>query len=669
MDYENNSVPIQDEAKPEVVLEESAKKLAAIASKFGEIFRAGYDAGFIGTKTKALLESYKRDLKDYIDKQFDFILTGQDGGGILDTIDKISAALEENTDTLSTVTTKITEAKDAAIASAKEYTDNQLIPVARGGTGATTVPGAINALAQMSQGTPSTIQIIYDSMEKTGVIESCTTREFLTKINRGVANIEFPHSKHSFNADGSTTELVHLTDAPEDFGYVTLSWNNQYRVRGMFYSSHTAKVYVYSYRKDWDGVAYEVEYNSESNMYIEKPDKFMIDANNVGVTTNLSLTKVENAFTDTERQVYLFGNTGRFYCMHEDEIEMTKYPDYGWKELIGYRGGTMLGTLFFENSSDTCGGRIQCNYDSNPLNCGFSISDMKDISDVNSERSGIKLFHSADRDLGSRIMFASTNKQLDEDGNEKLVQKWYKLYGEHNFPAYSLASNTEAGGNASTTTHPMYAGSLMLRDSYGRSSIQDPEAPKHIANRKFVEEQDAITLDAAEAYADDAVTNALSAFSISSAVTTTEGANEVTLTPANGTPTTFTISEAKKAHQDKNGNDITEEYVGKPSSVSYEIIHLDYNEKKTIYKNTFYYVKIRLVDDVIDAGILYTGDGTSGGGTNVVVSMNNSYKARVVLGLNSNNMCTAEFIVSAGTIDTDDVEAWLYLMNKGGSLK
>ena len=658
------NVPIQEEVDNKKVLEDSAEKLAVIASKRSEIFKTGFDAGFIGDKSKALLEAYKQDAIDYIDRQIDHIVTAKDSDGILETIAEISAALNNDANAFATLVNKILAAKSEAITSANTYTDGKtnLIPFSRGGLGSTSHAGAINALAQLNAGTPSSVQIIYDSIEKTGVItESCETREFIKKMNRNAANIEFPHSKYLFT---STDKIpaVHLTDIPEDYGYVTLSWNGYFRVRGMFYSSHTSRVYVYTYRKDWEGTAYEVEYTN--GKYIEKSSKFIIPGSTqIGTSAGLELTNVEGVVTDTGRQVYSFRNGTAYYCIHEDEIEETVYPDYGWKELIGYRGGSMIENLVVSKNGNamvkaesTIAGRgtRMIHYANNTSRIENWLGDY--------QYSGIEIEPETIQSLTNAVRFVRTNG--------KNTFKAYKLYGEHNLVCDSITSNNdnEAGANVTYDKQPRYVSSVVKRDSFGRSSIQDPVAPKHIANKKYVDKYDAETLKAAETYADDAVTNALSAISLSSEVTTAEGTNTVTLTPANGTPTSFEISEAKKAYQDKDGNDITEEYVGKPTSVSYRITHLSYDERKTINKNTFYYVKIRLVDDVIDAGILYTGDGANGG-TNVVWSMDNNYKARVAISLNTNDMCVAHFLVSAGTIDADDVEAWLYPMNKGGSLK
>ena len=679
------NVPIQEEVDNKKVLEDSAEKLAVIASKLSEIFKTGFDAGFIGDKSKALLEAYKQDAIDYIDRQIDHIVTAKDSDGILETIAEISAALNNDANAFATLVNKISAAKSEAITSANTYTDGKtnLIPFSRGGLGSTSHAGAINALAQLNAGTPSSVQIIYDSIEKTGVItENCETREFIKKMNRNAGNIEFPHSEYLFTSTG-TEECIHLTDMPEAFGYVTLSWNGLYRVRGMFYSSHNAAVYVYTYRKDWEGTAYEVTFDSATGKYTELPSVFMVNSTSAGVSANLSLYKVDGALTDTGRQVYKFGEnevtaSTRYYCMHEDEICPINYPDYGWRH-VGYRGGDILGGLTFVSNTRDCGGYIERVVADTPKDCGLVFASTGDTENKGTaEKSGIKISHSPEAATTDRLRFFASIKQYDKDGNlitdtngnPVLKLAWYRLYGEHNIAFDSITSDNdkEAGENVTHITQPRYVSSAVKRDSYGRSSIQDPIAPKHIANKKYVDKYDAETLKAAETYADDAVTNALSALSLSSEVTTAEGTNTVTLTPANGTPTSFEISEAKKAYQDKDGNDITEEYVGKPTSVSYRITHLSYDERKTINKNTFYYVKIRLVDDVIDAGILYTGDGANGG-TNVVWSMDNNYKARVAISLNTNDMCVAHFLVSAGTIDADDVEAWLYPMNKGGSLK
>ena len=57
-------IPIQEEVDNKEVLDASAKKLAVIASKLAEIFKAGFDAGFIGAKSASLLKVYKAETLD-----------------------------------------------------------------------------------------------------------------------------------------------------------------------------------------------------------------------------------------------------------------------------------------------------------------------------------------------------------------------------------------------------------------------------------------------------------------------------------------------------------------------------------------------------------------------------------------------------------------------------
>ena len=120
-------IPIQEEVDNKEVLNESAEKLAVIASKLSEIFKSGFDAGFIGQKTKALLEAYKQDTIAYIDRQIDHILTGEDSDGILETIAEISAALNNDSNAFATLVAKINEAKSASVPSKKSVYNSSSI--------------------------------------------------------------------------------------------------------------------------------------------------------------------------------------------------------------------------------------------------------------------------------------------------------------------------------------------------------------------------------------------------------------------------------------------------------------------------------------------------------------------------------------------------------------
>lgn len=112
-------IPTQEKVNNKEVLDESAEKLAVIASKLAEIFKAGYDAGFIGAKTTALLEAYKKEAIDYIDRQIDHIVTGKDSDGVLETIAEISAALNNDANAFATLVGKIDTAKAEAMAEAQ----------------------------------------------------------------------------------------------------------------------------------------------------------------------------------------------------------------------------------------------------------------------------------------------------------------------------------------------------------------------------------------------------------------------------------------------------------------------------------------------------------------------------------------------------------------------
>ena len=120
-------IPIQEEVDNKEVLNESAEKLAVIASKLSEIFKSGFDAGFIGQKTKALLEAYKQDTIAYIDRQIDHILTGKDSDGVLETIAEISAALNNDSNAFATLVAKINEAKSTSVPSKKNVYNSSSI--------------------------------------------------------------------------------------------------------------------------------------------------------------------------------------------------------------------------------------------------------------------------------------------------------------------------------------------------------------------------------------------------------------------------------------------------------------------------------------------------------------------------------------------------------------
>lgn len=120
-------IPIQEEVDNKEVLNESAEKLAVIASKLSEIFKSGFDAGFIGQKTKALLEAYKQDTIAYIDRQIDHIVTGKDSDGILETIAEISNALNNDANAFATLVAKIDEARSASVPSKKSVYNSSSI--------------------------------------------------------------------------------------------------------------------------------------------------------------------------------------------------------------------------------------------------------------------------------------------------------------------------------------------------------------------------------------------------------------------------------------------------------------------------------------------------------------------------------------------------------------
>ena len=127
---ENNVV---EEKSPNEILEQSADKLAEIAEKLSDIFRAGYDAGFIGSKNAALLEAYKQEILDYINEQLDLLISGESADGILNTINEISKALNNDANAFATLMNKIEDR-------------TKLIPIERGGTGATKLNDAKSKL-------------------------------------------------------------------------------------------------------------------------------------------------------------------------------------------------------------------------------------------------------------------------------------------------------------------------------------------------------------------------------------------------------------------------------------------------------------------------------------------------------------------------------------------
>ena len=111
---ENTNTLTQEEVNNKEVLEASAEKLAVIASKLAEIFKAGFDAGFIGAKTTALLETYKQEAKKYVNEQLDLIVKGENSDGILNTIKEIGDALNNNANAFNVLMDAVNSAKAEA---------------------------------------------------------------------------------------------------------------------------------------------------------------------------------------------------------------------------------------------------------------------------------------------------------------------------------------------------------------------------------------------------------------------------------------------------------------------------------------------------------------------------------------------------------------------------
>ena len=417
---ENNVV---EEKSPNEILEQSADKLAEIATKLSDIFRAGYDAGFIGSKNAALLEAYKQEILDYINEQLDLLISGESADGILNTINELSKALNNDENAFSTLEENINKrvksragtnvgsssrvyavndsagdhiigayplytpseaSEDVTVDSNKNYKDT-IIRRSPFGTASIMDPtqpkhiankkyvdykASINTLAGLTKGTPSSVQIVYADIIDTGAMPtdedgnpiSCTTREFIKNMDRETANIEFPHSRFSFS-EGKRKDAVNLTDIPTDYGYVTLAWDTLYRVRGMCYDANTSDVWVYTYRIDW-----------------EKEEDKSIDEN--------------------------------------------IWYHYGWKKLVGYNGGDICApTLDFVSPNNSCGGFLQrvFTHPNEPHNCGMIFGTSADVKNKgSSERSGIKFMH-AQRDkagsvrpIGSRASFFFTCDDLYE---------------------------------------------------------------------------------------------------------------------------------------------------------------------------------------------------------------------------------------------------------------
>lgn len=118
-------VPKQEESNNEDVLATVAKKLCEITEKHAEIFRAGYDAGLLGTKTLSLFETCRaealKEAKAYTDERLDYLVKGKDADGILNTIAEISKALNDDANAFATLVEKIAEAKQDAISESEQY--------------------------------------------------------------------------------------------------------------------------------------------------------------------------------------------------------------------------------------------------------------------------------------------------------------------------------------------------------------------------------------------------------------------------------------------------------------------------------------------------------------------------------------------------------------------
>lgn len=117
---ENTNTLTQEEVNNKEVLEASAEKLAVIASKLAEIFKAGFDAGFIGAKTTALLETYKQEAEKYVNEQLDLIVKGENSDGILNTIKEIGDALNNDANAFNVLSEAVKSAKSDAIAEANK---------------------------------------------------------------------------------------------------------------------------------------------------------------------------------------------------------------------------------------------------------------------------------------------------------------------------------------------------------------------------------------------------------------------------------------------------------------------------------------------------------------------------------------------------------------------
>lgn len=113
-------IPTQEEVDPTKVLEDSAEKLEAIAKNLADIFRKGYDAGFLGAKSGALFEAYKQDVKKYVDTKVTEILS--DSAEALETLKELSNSLKDSDNVVAGLVSTIAENKVAA----EEYTNAEV---------------------------------------------------------------------------------------------------------------------------------------------------------------------------------------------------------------------------------------------------------------------------------------------------------------------------------------------------------------------------------------------------------------------------------------------------------------------------------------------------------------------------------------------------------------
>lgn len=127
----------------------------------------------------------------------------------------------------------------------------------------------------------------------------------------------------------------------------------------------------------------------------------------------------------------------------KDALDATKYEISS--DYLKKNEAIVPTSILFRSDNETikCGGEVRRAYADTPEGCGMNLVSVGDYTDPNTEKAAIKVFHSESKQDKDRLSLCLTREKEQGDGTKQRVENWYRIYGEHYFPA---ATSNGMGG-------------------------------------------------------------------------------------------------------------------------------------------------------------------------------------------------------------------------------